>query len=138
MRILQTIGTTDGVGPRPFRYRRTSHGIEISILGNAGFGSNILLPEPSWRTLLERIETSSDPVFGVTQETGSFYKGQIFSDLFHGLDSSFGQIDSGYIAAILLHEGSVRLHHGQLPSSSFAVDHRHPFEARVYLRRSHP
>jgi hypothetical protein len=95
-----------------------------------------LLEHAGWATLLENLETADDAVFGVTRQAGSYYQGPIVSDLFDRSFANFFEIDAGYVAAILVHEGSMRLHHGQLPRANFNENHGHPFEARVYLRKS--
>ncbi|WP_137928972.1 hypothetical protein [Mesorhizobium comanense] len=110
--------------------------MEVTTLGEDGWNQTVFLEQAGWTRLLVNLEAANDTVFGITRGNNSYFQGSIVPDLLEGVPGNFFGIDAGYIAAILVHEGSMRLHHGQLPRASFDAHHGHPFEARVYLRKS--
>ena len=133
MRVLQTIGTIDQYGPTPFRYRREINGIRIHRDGWAADHS-VLIENALWANFLNLIQGASNPAIGISAGQNAYFQGPTVAALAKQAELPVREIDPGYFAAILLHEGSVVFYHGQLPENYFRLEVEHPFEARVYLR----
>lgn len=129
MRVCQTLGHRSGL-PTPFYYCRIQSGIHVRrVRGENVGGWNI--SHQQWEQLLHILANARLKTFSIAQTEHEEAHPQSLYDIIAialrdvaGLDDSL----TAYVCAILVHEGTLQLHHGKTVGP----------DARLVLRKSDP
>ena len=132
MRVCQSLGLRGGL-PTPFYYSRDSKGLHVRRI--RGDSPEIwIISHIDWQALLEVIadvKKNKYQTFSVAQTDHSEAHPQSLYKLVRAALDRVPKLDDSlvaYVCAILVHEGTLQLHHGKTVGP----------DARLILRRSVP
>lgn len=109
----------------------------VSTYGNDGWNQPAAITGPDWNLLVDTLYADTTTVYGISGPANGYYTGPTIEALLAAIPAAdFRNFNAGYIAAILVHEGVLHHHHGQLPKDSFKRNCPHPYEARIFLKPS--